>query len=119
MYLNSPAGAAATTLDSGRLPDPVPAEVRGGSRVVLPHRDYLLYSGPAEAALATVGLGGQHQVANLWRPQDRAWCVATGIDLAWTYVGGPTGLIGELLAETRIEALPAGPEDELGGSRTG
>jgi hypothetical protein len=68
-----------------------------------------------DAALATAGLGGEHQVANLWWPQDRAWCVATEIDLAWTYVGGPAGLIGQLLAETRIEALPAAPDGELGG----
>src|ERR1700722_18650326 len=62
-----------TTADgpgSGRLPDPVPADVRAGRRVELPYRDYLLYHGLAEAALATVGLGG-HQVANLWWPQDR------------------------------------------------
>ena len=77
-----------------------------------------------EAALATVGLGGGHQVANLWWPQDRAWFVATEIDLAWTYVGGPTGLIGQLLAETRIEARPAAPDGELRrdrglGDRTG
>ena len=37
------------------------------------------------------------------------------IDLAWTYVGGPAGLIRQLLGETRIEALPAAPDGELGG----
>ena len=62
-----------------------------------------------------MGLGGEHQVANLWWPQDRAWFVAIEIDLAWTYVGGPAGLIGQLLAETRIEALPAASDGELGG----
>jgi hypothetical protein len=80
-----------------------------------PNRDYLLHRGPVEAALASVGLGGGHQVANLWWPEDRAWFVATEIDLAWTYVGGPAGLIGQLLAETRIEALPAAPDGELSG----
>ena len=40
---------------------------------------------------------------------------ATGTDLAWTFVGGPAGLIGQLLAETRIEALPAAPDGELSG----
>jgi hypothetical protein len=113
--LTASKGAVAPEPGSGRRPDPVPAAVRGGSRVELPHRDYLLYRGPVDAALATAGLGGEHQVANLWWPQDRAWFVATEIDLAWTYVGGPAGLIGQLLAETRIEALPAAPDDELGG----
>ena len=115
VYLTASDGGAAAEPGSGRWPDPVPAGVRGGSRVELPNRDYLLYSGPVEAALATVGLGGEDQVANLWWPQDRAWFVATGIDLAWTYVGGPAALIGQLLAEPRIEAQPAAPDDELGG----
>jgi hypothetical protein len=99
----------------GVEPDPVPAAVRDGGRVELPHREYLLYRGPVEAALATVGLGDEDQVANLWWPQDRAWCVATEIDLAWTYVGGSAGLIAALLADPRIEALPAAPDDALTG----
>lgn len=115
VYLTASDGAAAAEPGSGLRPDPVPADVSGGSRVELPNRHYLLYCGPVEAALATVGLSGGHQVANLWWPQDRAWFVATEIDLAWTYVGGPAGLISQLLAETRIEALPAAPDGELGG----
>ena len=113
VYLTASAGTAAAKPGSGRLPDPVPAHVRSGSRVELPNRDYLLYRGPVEAALATVGLGSQHQVANLWCPQDRAWFVASEIDLAWTCVGAPTGLIGQLLADARIEALPATPDGDL------
>ena len=50
---------------------------------------------------------------NLWWPADRSWCVATEIDLAWTYVGGPAGLIEAVLGDERIEALPAGPGDPL------
>ncbi len=115
VYLFISDGASAVKPGSGRRPDPVPAHVRDGRRVELPYRDYLLYRGPVEAALATVGLGVGHQVANLWWPQDRAWFVASEIDLAWTYVGGPAGLIGQLLADTRIEALPAAPDDELAG----
>jgi hypothetical protein len=86
-----------------------------GPRVRLPARDYLLYRGPVEAAVANVGLAGQQQTANLWWPEDRAWCVATEIDLAWTYVGGQAGLIEHLVSDDRIEALPAGPRDHVGG----
>jgi hypothetical protein len=93
------------------LPDPVPAPVRHGPRVRLPNRDYLLYTGPVEAVLTTDPLPGGDQAANLWWPADRAWCVASEIDLAWTYVAGPVGLIERVLADTRIEALPAGPGD--------
>jgi hypothetical protein len=39
--------------------------------------------------------------------------VATEIDLPWTYVAGPAGLIGQLIADDRIEALPAAPADPL------
>jgi hypothetical protein len=97
----------------GKLPDPIRAAVRQGPRVRLPARDYLLYRGPVEAAVATVGLAGDQQTANLWWPEDRAWCVATEIDLPSTYVGGQAGLIERLVSDDRIEALPAGPEDNV------
>ena len=93
------------------VPDPVPAPVRHGPRVRLPGRDYLLYTGPAEAVLTTDPLPGGDQAANLWWPADRVWCVASEIDLAWTYVGGPAGMIERLLADGRIEAQPAAPDD--------
>jgi len=89
------------------LPDPVPPEVRYGPRVQLPGRDYLLYTGPIDAALAFAGSPGQ--TPNLWWPADRAWCVASEIDLAWSYVGGSAELIEELVSEPRLEALPAVP----------
>ena len=53
--------------------------------------------------------GGQSP--NLWWPDDRAWCVATEIDLAWTYVGGTTALIRDVLANSDVEAQPASPDD--------
>ena len=40
------------------------------------------------------------QSANLWWPEDRAWCVTTDIDFAWTYVGGDRSLIEELIGDT-------------------
>jgi len=95
------------------LPDPVPAAIRNGPLVRLPHRDYLLYVGPAEAVTAVAPLSGSDQTPNLWWPADRAWCVATEIDLPWTYVGGPGGLINSILADERIEAVPAEPDDSL------
>ncbi|HEY2442506.1 MAG TPA: hypothetical protein VGI31_05190 [Streptosporangiaceae bacterium] len=87
------------------VPDLVPPEVRYGPHVELPGRDYLLYTGPIDAALAFAGSHGQ--TPNLWWPADRAWCVASEIDLCWTYVGGSRALIGTLLADPRLEALPA------------
>lgn len=88
-----------------RVPDPIPAAVRSGPRVVLPDREYLLYEGPIGAALTFVDSEGQ--TPNLWWPQDRAWCVASEIYLPWTYVGGSAALVASLLAEPRMEAQPA------------
>jgi hypothetical protein len=94
--------------------DPVPAAIRAGPRVRLPNREYLLYQGPAEAVTATAGIpDSRGQCANLCWPADHAWCVASEIDLPWTYVGGPRGLIGAILADDRIEALPAAPDDPV------
>jgi len=94
--------------------DPVPEPVRDGPRVRLPNREYLLYRGPAEAVVATAGLpGAWGQCASLWWPADRAWFVASEVDLEWTYVGGPRGLIDAILTDSRIEALPASPDDPV------
>lgn len=95
------------------LPDPIPPSARRGPRVHLPNRDYLLYDGPVEAVTATVSLTPLEQTPNLWWPSDRAWCVATEIDLAWTYVGGPGAMIERVIADERIEAVPAEPSDHL------
>jgi hypothetical protein len=54
---------------------------------------------------------GSHKTANLWWPEDRSWCVASEIDLRWTYVGGSSELIAQILSDERIEALPATPHD--------
>ena len=39
--------------------------------------------------------------------------MATEIDLEWTYVGGPRGLVDAILADDRIEALPVSPDDPV------
>ena len=107
MYAALPGDAALPEEPQIPLRDPVPAEVRYGPRVRLPGRDYLLYTGPIDAALAFTGPTGQ--TPNLWWPADRAWCVASEVDLCWTYVGGSVQLIEDLLADPALEALPAVP----------
>ena len=94
----------------GRLDDPaVPPAVREGPRVELSGRNYLLYSGPIEAALAFVDSEGQSP--NLFWSEDRSWCVATEVDFSSTYVGGSNQLRDELLGHELIEALGAEPND--------
>jgi hypothetical protein len=87
--------------------------VWAGPRVQLPNRDYFLYEGPVEAVTAPTRFSPGGQTANLWWPSDRAWAVASEIDLAWTYVAGPAELVDALVADDRIEALRAGRDDLL------
>ena len=44
--------------------------------------------------------------ASIWWPADRSWCVATEIDLMWTYIGGAEDCIKEILSDSRLEAWP-------------
>lgn len=108
----APAGARRRRTQPVTIPDPVPDAVREGLRVRLPGRDHLLYTGPAEAITAPVDIG-RGQTANLAWPEDHAWCIASEIDLAWTYVGGTRALVDRLVADERIETLRAGPDDPL------
>lgn len=93
-------------------------------RVHLPNRDYVLYSGPIELAMAPLETGPPDVAAdqldepwdtqspNLWWPEDRAWFVATEIDYAWTYVGGTSRLINSILGSDELEALRARLTDQ-------
>ena len=76
-------------------------------RVRLPNRDYLPFRGPVEAAC------GWEDGPNLWWPEDRAWCVASEIDFPYTYVGGSTKLIEEILGHPDLEALAAALTDGI------
>jgi hypothetical protein len=99
----TPVGAA-----SVRLPRRDPPQCV----VSLPHREYGLIEAPLSFATSLDAVSdGFHKTANLWWPDDRAWCVASEIDLRWTYVGGSSELIERILADERFEALPARPED--------
>jgi hypothetical protein len=81
-------------------------------RLKLPKRNYLLYTGEVARALESP-LGPIDQSPNLWWPEDRAWFVSSEIDFAWTYVGGAESLIAALLADSRLEVLPAALTDKV------
>ena len=89
--------------------DPIPRRVRDGPRVQLPGREYFLYEGGLDAALTFVE--PKRQTPNLWWPADRAWCLASELDLEWTYIGGSPDLINHIMADRRLEASPAEPAD--------
>jgi hypothetical protein len=72
-----------------------------------PQRSYFLFSGPITRA------AGWRDGPNLWWPDDLAWCVASEIDLPYTYVGGSKELIEAILHEPAIEALQSGIGDGI------
>ena len=54
-------------------------------------RGYLLFQGPLDGVMAFLDRRGTpfwEDSPNVWWPEDRAWYVATDIDLYDTYVGG-------------------------------
>jgi hypothetical protein len=71
------------------------------SRVKLPARDYLLFTGSVTEAQ------GWDEGPNLWWPDDQSWCVASEIDFPYTYVGGSPELVDAIIENAAIEALPA------------
>jgi len=74
----------------------------------VPGRGYYIARGPLTSALETVyGVASRYQSPSIWWPDDRAWCVATEVDFDWTYVGGSTACIADVLAHDQLEALPA------------
>jgi len=73
-------------------------------------RGYYLLKGEVSAATERISpLSPQH--ASLWWPEDRAWCVATDVEMMWTYVGGTEACVAEILADGRLEAWRASPDD--------
>ncbi len=72
----------------------------------LPYRRYHVFSGPLEGVRTSLFVSPiGHRSANLWWPADRAWCVATEVDFAWTYVGGSGSCISAILADARFDAV--------------
>ena len=80
-----------------------------GARVKGRGRDYLLFQGPLEGVMAFLvprPFPFWGDSPNIWWPEDRAWCVATDIDLYYTYVGGSKECIQAVLDHPDLEALP-------------
>jgi hypothetical protein len=76
--------------------------------------DYLLVRGPVDLAGSNFADEPVEQSANLWWPSDRAWFVATHVDLMTTYVGGSAACIADLVAADRLEAAAVPADQRLG-----
>lgn len=81
--------------------------------LALPGREHWLVRGPIELAAANLADEPAEQSANLWWPADRAWCVATDVDLMSTYVAGSLDCIADVLSAPGLEAAPATADAEV------
>ena len=92
-------------------------EVMTGSRLHHPWRDYLLFSGPLEAAMDLGHWPSQDwfvpQSPSLIWPTDNSWCVATEVDFDSTLIAGDRHLIDAVLGAEDLEATPIQPGDSL------
>jgi len=117
-------GYGGLTIDPGRRP----AGSRGGGdwlharssapgglepTVLLSDRDYHLFRGDISQVGVSYVESPSWQSANLWWPEDRAWFVATEIDLSWTYVGGSHRYIESILDAADLEAISAQITDRI------
>ena len=76
-------------------------------------RDYHLLVGPVGAAAESALDPPWYQSPNLWWPDDRAWCVATEIDLDTTYIGCTDACRDEILAAPELETFPIDPATRI------
>ena len=97
-------GAMSILSTSGGTAMSPPDEVLTAGRIKGIGRDYLLYSGRL-SAIASFFAGFWHDSPSIWWPEDRAWCVATDIDLDSTYIGA-AGCNEALMKNSRFEVLP-------------
>lgn len=89
-----------------------PERWRASPLVPMPNRSMYLFAGsPRDIGSSFNRPEYWHQTANLWWPDDRAWCVATDIDLMTTYVGGSRAAIDALLGHPEIETAEV-PADQ-------
>jgi hypothetical protein len=72
-------------------------------RLSLPNRAYFLFRGPIDA-VNSLSIGSFQHPPNLWWPEDRAWCVATEIDLSKTYLAATEACVKRVIADPGLEA---------------
>jgi hypothetical protein len=83
-------------------------DVRQAPTFELPKREYYLLTGPIDAITESV-IEPPWQSANIWWPDDRAWCVATEIDLTTTYIGCSQACSEAIAAVPELEAFRIDP----------
>jgi hypothetical protein len=81
--------------------------------LALPGREHWLLRGPIGLAAANLAPEPAEQSANLWWPADRAWFVATDIDLVTTYLGGSRACVDDVVGAAGLEAAEVAPTQSV------
>jgi hypothetical protein len=81
-------------------------------RVGLEHRNCFLFRGPVSAGTAFRSKAW-FQSPTLWWPTDRAWCVASELDIFSTYVAGTPASLRALMGHPSLEVLECTAEQEI------
>jgi hypothetical protein len=83
-----------------------------GAMFSVPHRDLFLFHGTVGDVLTTFSeFDWSYRSPNYWWPDDRAWCVVTEIDFTWSYIGGSSACIEQILGDQELEAIPTNPQE--------
>jgi hypothetical protein len=90
----------------------LPAPGHGPPRVRLEHRDCLLFAGAVGSATAFRS-GPWFQSPTLWWPDDRAWVVASELDIFSTYIAASVACLDDLVGDPRLEVLECGSEQRV------
>ena len=84
----------------------------GAPMFSVPQRNLFLLHGAVDNVLTTLSdIGWTYRSPNIWRPSDRAWCVVTEIDFTWSYIGGSSACIEQILGNPELEATPTNPQE--------
>ena len=76
-------------------------------KLTAPERAYFLFRGTLDIIPPLIDAPPWHRSPSLWWPEDRAWCVATDLDLYDTFVGGSPACIERILQCPDLETFPA------------
>jgi hypothetical protein len=84
-----------------------------GATFELPQREMYLLNGPLAALADSVCHEPFYQTVNLCWPNDKAWCLATDVDLESTYIAASAGCVQALLDDPGLESVACDPTDPI------
>jgi len=77
----------------------------GVPKVTHAMRDFFLLKGPLDS------YAHFSNDPSYWWPDDRAWCLCTDTDFAWSYLAGSRECVNEVLATPIMDAIETKPEN--------